>query len=73
MVGMTPATGTDKILQSLGLKTNEDGFAPVKDVHLASTQMGVEGVFIAGACSGPNNITDSINEARSAALQVHVT
>ncbi|HUW07471.1 MAG TPA: FAD-dependent oxidoreductase [Williamwhitmania sp.] len=71
MVGMTPAVGTDKILNSLGLKTNEDGFAPVKDVHMASTQMTTEGVFVAGACTGPNNITDSITEARSAALQVH--
>ncbi len=71
MVGMTPAAGTDKILQSLGLKTNEDGFAPVRDVHTASTQMTAEGIFVAGAITGPNNITDSMNEARSAALQVH--
>lgn len=71
MVGMTPAVGTDKILKSLGLKTNEDGFVPVKDVHMASTQIATEGVFVAGASTGPNNITDSITEARSAALQVH--
>jgi len=71
MVGMSPAAGTDKIIKSLGLKTNEDGFAPVKDAHMASTQMATDGVFVAGACTGPNNITDSITEARSAALQVH--
>ncbi len=71
MVGMNPRPETDTILNSLGLPQNEDGFAAVKDVHLDSTKTKTKGVFIAGVCTGPNNITDSINAARAAAIQVH--
>jgi len=71
MVGMDPRPETEAILSSLGLPQNEDGFVAVKDAHLAFTKTNTEGVFIAGACTGPNNITDSINGARAAAIQVH--
>jgi len=71
MVGMNPTTDTEDILNSLGLPKNEDGFVGIKDAHTAATKTNTEGVFVAGACTGPNNITDSINAARAAALQVH--
>ena len=71
MVGMNPNSGAENILNSLGLPQNEDGFIGIKDAHTAATRTNTEGVFVAGACTGPNNITDSINSARAAALQVH--
>lgn len=71
MVGITPQPETEDILNSLGLPHNEDGFVEVKDAHTAATKTNTEGVFVAGACIGPTNITDSINSARAAALQVH--
>jgi heterodisulfide reductase subunit A len=71
MVGMNPKPETEGILSSLGLPVNEDGFVGIKDAHTAATKTNTEGVFVAGACTGPNNITDSINSARAAALQVH--
>ena len=71
MVGMSPLPSTEKLLKSLGIKLNHDGFAQVKDYHLEPTHTSTEGVFVAGACTGPNNITDSMNAANTAALEVH--
>lgn len=71
MVGMSPAVGTIELISGLGLKPNKDGFIAVADYHLNPIGTGVEGLFVAGACSGPNNITDSINAARSAAIEIH--
>jgi heterodisulfide reductase subunit A len=71
MTGMTPSKSTAPILESLGLKVNEDGFAEIANAHTGSTISLADGVFVAGACTGPGNITDSVNEARAAALQIH--
>ena len=71
MVGMSPLPSTEKLFKNLELALNGDGFVKVKDYHLAPTHTSAEGVFVAGACIGPNNITDSVNAAHSAALEVH--
>ncbi len=71
MVGMSPLPSTEKLLKNLELTPNNDGFVQVKDYHLEPTRTKTEGVFVAGACTGPNNITDSVNAAHSAALEVH--
>ncbi len=71
MVGMSPLPSTEKLLKNLELTPNNDGFVQVKDYHLEPTHTKTEGVFVAGACTGPNNITDSVNAAHSAALEVH--
>lgn len=71
MVGMSPALGTIELISGLGLKPNKDGFVAVADYHLNPIGTGVEGVFVAGACSDPSNITDSVNAARSAAIEIH--
>lgn len=71
MVGMSPAEYNKKLLEGLGLQSNSDGFILVKDYHTEPTQTLIEGVFVAGACTGPNNVTDSVNAARSAAVNAH--
>lgn len=71
MVGMSPAVGTAELIAGLGLKPNKDGFVGIADYHLNPTDTTAEGVFVAGACSGPNNITDSVNAARSAVIEIH--
>jgi len=71
MVGMSPLPSTEKLLKNLSLESNNNGFVDVKDYHLKPTHTSAEGVFVAGACTGPNNITDSVNAAHSAALEVH--
>jgi heterodisulfide reductase subunit A2 len=71
MAGMSPVKSTLPILEALGLNVNEDGFAGIANAHTGSTLTLKKGLFVAGACSGPANITDSVNEARAAALQIH--
>ncbi|MCB8964017.1 MAG: CoB--CoM heterodisulfide reductase iron-sulfur subunit A family protein [Bacteroidales bacterium] len=71
MVGMSPAIGTSELIAGLGLHPNKDGFVDIADQHLYPTNTTAEGVFVAGACVGPNNITDSVNAARSAAIEIH--
>lgn len=71
MVGISPPRGMEALLSGLGLTPSNDGFAPVADQHLCPTNTTVAGLFVAGACTGPNNITDSVNAARSAATQIH--
>lgn len=71
MTGMTPVKSTLSILDSIGLKTNSDGFADIENAHTGSTNSIIKGIFVAGACTGPGNITESVNEARAAALQIH--
>lgn len=71
MVGMSPVEKNSALLKGLGIENNSDGFLKVRDFHLEPSQTGVKGIFVAGACTGPNNITDSVNAARSAALEAH--
>jgi heterodisulfide reductase subunit A2 len=71
MVGMSPLPSTEKLLKNLDISQNHDGFVQVKDYHLEPTHTSAQGVFVAGACTGPNNITDSVNAAHTAALEVH--
>ena len=71
MVGMSPLPSTEKLIKSLDITQNHDGFVQVKDYHLEPTHTNAKGVFVAGACTGPNNITDSVNAAHTAALEVH--
>jgi len=71
MVGMSPLSSTEKLLKNLNITLNHDGFIQVKDYHLKPTHTSTDGVFVAGACTGPNNITDSVNAANTAALEVH--
>lgn len=71
MVGMSPNSKNKELFAGVGLAQNSDGFLQVSDFHTEPTKTKVEGIFVAGACSGPNNITDSINAARSAAMDAH--
>lgn len=71
MVGMSPAEGTSELIAGLDLKPNKDGFVEIIDQHINPVKTKAEGIFTAGACTGPNNITDSVNAARSAAIEIH--
>ena len=71
MVGMSPNPENNELFNGVGLAENSDGFLQVNDYHTEPTKSQIEGIFNAGACSGPNNITDSINASRSAAMDAH--
>ncbi|MCX6233185.1 MAG: FAD-dependent oxidoreductase [Bacteroidetes bacterium] len=70
MVGMTPSEGTKKIGRMLGLNFEESFFLKPADVHVYPNMTNIPGVFVAGTCTSPKTIEDTITDARSAALKI---
>lgn len=70
MVGMEPRSKTVSLTKTLGLNNMPDRFIQQADEVLRSNYTGVPGVFVAGTCSGPKSVSDTLTDARSAALAV---
>jgi len=70
MAGMEPASETKSLTNMLGLKIVSDGFIQPLDEVLRSNYTEIPGVFVAGTCSGPKSVSDTLADARSAALAV---
>lgn len=70
MAGMEPQTDTKPLTNMLGLKNVSDGFIHQVDEVLRSNSTEIPGVFVAGTCSGPKSVSDTLADARSAALAV---
>jgi heterodisulfide reductase subunit A len=70
MSGMVPSSQTGRLRDSLGLYKDDDGFLKPVDLHLMSNVSEIPGIFVAGACTGPKTLTDTLTDARSAALAV---
>lgn len=70
MVGMEASEGSRNWAKQLQLKVSSNGFIQPKDPHFATNTTEVEGVFIAGSCSSPMNLTDTLTDARSAATTI---
>jgi heterodisulfide reductase subunit A-like polyferredoxin len=64
------SAGGKKIAEIGGLKTGENRFFTSDDHHTGSNKSNIEGVFFAGTCTSPMNITDTISPARAAVLEV---
>ena len=62
--------GGKKIAGIGGLRTGENRFFAATDNHTGSNKSNIEGVFYAGTCTAPMNITETISHARSAVLEV---
>ena len=54
---------------SLGLSPDPDGFTACPQPHIAPAATALEGVYSAGAASGPKDIVDTIVEAGHAAME----
>jgi heterodisulfide reductase subunit A2 len=70
MVGFVPSVGTKKIANMLSLKFDNDGFIKAIDEHTMTNVSNIPGVFLAGTCTGPRTITNTITDARAAAAKV---
>ncbi len=71
MSGMVKNDNTDKIVKMLSLSTDEDGFLKGRDYILSPNISYNEGVFYAGACTGPKTLPETLSEARSAAFEIN--
>lgn len=69
-IGMEPSAGTRAIAQTLGVKQNKYGFIEAGgEGGLDTVATSVPGVFVAGAASGPADLSDSISSAGLAAAR----
>lgn len=70
LVGMESSEGSRKVAGELGLTLAPNGFIQSLDPHYQNNFTNVEGVFIAGCGSAPMNLTDTLADARSAAMSI---
>ena len=70
MVGMEPSDGTRQMQWMLNLKQTFGGFIQSETGLLNGNATNHAGVFVAGSCKGPMSLSDTLTDARSAALEV---
>lgn len=70
MAGMEMSGGGMKLAENSGLDTGENRFFSPVDNHYANNLSRMEGVFYAGTCTAPMNVTETISHARAAASEV---
>ena len=66
-VGMEPRSNTDDVSTMLKLPRSADGFFLEIHPKLRPVDTAVDGVFLAGCCQGPKDITDTVAQAKAAA------
>jgi heterodisulfide reductase subunit A len=70
MAGMEMSEGGKKMAVIGDLRTGENRFFAATDSHFGSNRSNINGVFYAGTCTAPMNITESISHARAAVVEV---
>jgi len=62
-----PPAETNTLAQTLGIETDEYGFLKARDELIAPMDTKVPGIYIAGACRRPMDVTDAVCEGGAAA------
>ena len=70
MAGMEVSEGGKALAEKSGLKTGENRFMESEDPHYGSNRSNIEGVFYAGTCTAPMNVTETISHARASVSDV---
>jgi heterodisulfide reductase subunit A len=70
MSGMVTSTGTRKMVETLGLEMDENLFVQPVDRQLRANETGFPGLFLAGTCTSPKSIDETLADSRAATLKV---
>lgn len=70
MAGMEMSEGGLNLADAGKLNIGENRFFAPADNHFGSNRSNVQGVFYAGTCIGPMNITETISHARAAVADI---
>ncbi len=70
MVGMEMSKDGAEVADKSHLKMGENRFFAPSDHHFGSNLGNIKGVFYAGTCAAPMNITETISHARGAVTEV---
>lgn len=68
-VGMEPSKGTKEMADIFGITKNKFGFIETIGGALNTVATNVDGVFAAGACTGPADLEDTVSAAGSAVMK----
>jgi heterodisulfide reductase subunit A2 len=71
LVGMEAGKGTTSAAETCAVECEESGFLKTFDPFLFSNTSSKEGIFLAGSCTAPMSVNDTILHARSAAQEVN--
>jgi heterodisulfide reductase subunit A len=71
LIGMEPGEDTINLCRAFKLERDSSGFIRSRDMHIQRNMSSQEGVFLAGTCTCPMTIGDTIDNARAAAIEVH--
>lgn len=71
MTGIIPGESTAQYSEMIGIERGEDGFFTPKDTILEPCRTKDAGLFIAGTCTGPKTLPETLSEARATAAQIH--
>jgi heterodisulfide reductase subunit A len=71
MPGMERHEQAPQIAKLFNISFAEDGFFQNVDAYNSTLLSKQPGLFFAGACTGPKTYTDSVNEARAAAMTIY--
>jgi heterodisulfide reductase subunit A2 len=70
-VGMSPAEDNRLISSLLKISLDKDKFFMEAHVKLRPYDTAVKGIFIAGTCSGPKDVEESMNHGRASAVKLY--
>ena len=70
MAGMAPSAGTPDLARMVNVSVGEDGFLVPASIVGAPCSSSREGIFFAGAATGPKTIPETLCEASAAALAI---
>lgn len=71
LVGMEAGKGTSTAAELCLIGCEESGYLKTTDAFLKSNFSEQEGIFLAGSCTAPMSVNDTILHARSAAMEVN--
>lgn len=70
--GMEGGPQSASMSGKLGIEMDDHGFLKQRNVTLSPYCSSKEGIFLAGACTGPKAISDSISEGGAAAMSAYI-
>jgi heterodisulfide reductase subunit A len=70
-IGMSFPTDSQRLASLLKISLDKDKFFLEAHIKLRPFDTAVKGIFIAGSCSGPKDVEESINHGRASALKLY--
>ncbi len=71
MTGMETSDSNQTLSHLLNIEVNDTLFFKPKNNYTSANYSSHEGIFLAGTCTGPKTIPETLADARAAAVEVH--